>query len=42
MSNSYEYIDPDNSYIDPKTGLLRNLQDITDPEMYYFLLKVVL
>lgn len=32
MSNSYKYIDPDYTYTDPKTGLLRNLQDITDPE----------
>ncbi len=30
MSNSYKYIDPDFTYTDPKTGLLRNLQDITD------------
>lgn len=36
MSNSYEYIDPDNSYIDPETGLLRNLQDITDPDVLLF------
>ncbi len=28
MSNSYKYIDPDFTYTDPKTGLLRNLQDI--------------
>jgi len=32
MSNSYKFIDPDYTYTDPKTGLLRNLQDITDPE----------
>jgi len=36
MSNSYEYIDPDFSYTDPKTGLLRNLQDITDPDVLLF------
>jgi hypothetical protein len=29
MSNSYKYIDPDYTYTDPKTGLLRNLQDIS-------------
>ncbi|TXI33392.1 MAG: filamentation induced by camp protein fic, partial [Niabella sp.] len=36
MSNSYKYIDPDFTYIDPKTGLLRNLQDITDPDVLLF------
>jgi cell filamentation protein len=36
MSNSYKYIDPDYTYTDPKTGLLRNLQDITDPEALLF------
>jgi len=36
MSNSYKYIDLENSYIDPKTGLLKNLQDITDPDVLIF------
>lgn len=36
MSNSYKYIDPDYTYIDPATGLLRNLQDISDPEILLF------
>jgi len=36
MSNSYKYIDPDFTYTDPTTGLLRNLQDITDPDMLLF------
>lgn len=36
MSNSYKYIDPDYTYTDPKTGLLRNLQDITDPDVVLF------
>lgn len=36
MSNSYNYIDPDFTYTDPKTGLLRNLQDITDPDVLLF------
>jgi cell filamentation protein len=36
MSNSYKYIDPDFTYTDPKTGLLRNLQDITDPNVLLF------
>ncbi len=36
MSNSYKYIDPDFTYTVPKTGLLRNLQDITDPEVLLF------
>lgn len=36
MSDSFKYIDPDYTYTDPKTGLLRNLQDITDPEVLLF------
>jgi cell filamentation protein len=36
MTNSYKYIDLDNSYIDPNTGLLKNLQDITDPDVLLF------
>ena len=36
MSNSYKYIDPDFTYIEPKTGLLRNLQEITDPDVLLF------
>jgi cell filamentation protein len=36
MSNSYKYIDPDFTYTDPKTGLLRNIQDITDPDVLLF------
>ena len=36
MSNSYKYIDPDYTYTDPNTGLLRNLQDITDPDVLLF------
>jgi len=36
MSNSYKYIDLDYTYTDPKTGLLRNLQDLTDPEILLF------
>lgn len=36
MSNSYKYIDPDFTYTDPKTGLLRNLQDIIDPDVLLF------
>lgn len=36
MSDSYKYIDPDYTYTDPKTGLLRNLQDITDPDVLLF------
>ena len=35
-SNSYKYIDPDFTYTDPKTGLLRNLLDITDPDVLLF------
>ncbi|MCC6691340.1 MAG: Fic family protein [Bacteroidia bacterium] len=36
MSNSYKYIDPDYTYTNPKTGLLRNLQDIADPDILLF------
>ncbi len=36
MSKSYDYIDPDYTYTDPKTGLLRNIQDITDSEVLLF------
>lgn len=36
MSNSYKYLDPDFTYTDPKTGLLRNLQDISDPDVLLF------
>jgi len=36
MSNSYKYIDLDYTYTDPKTGLLRNLHDITDSEVLLF------
>jgi cell filamentation protein len=36
MSNSYKYIDPDYTYTDPKTGLLRNLQNINEPDILLF------
>lgn len=36
MSNSYQYIDTQYSYIDPETGLLRNLQGITNSEVLLF------
>jgi cell filamentation protein len=36
MSNSYKYIDPDFTYTNPETGLLRNLQDISDPDVLLF------
>lgn len=36
MSNSYKYIDPDFTYTDPSTGVLRNLQNITDPDVLQF------
>lgn len=31
MSNSYNYVDPDFTYTEPKTGLLRNLQIFPNP-----------
>jgi cell filamentation protein len=30
MRDNYEYIDPDYIYADPKTGILRNLKNISD------------
>ncbi|MDH6341482.1 cell filamentation protein [Parabacteroides sp. PFB2-12] len=30
MSEPYRYIDPDYTYTDPKTGILRNLANVTD------------
>lgn len=36
MSNSYKYIDPDYTYTDPKSGILRNLQGITDEDDLVF------
>ncbi len=36
MSDSYKYIDPDFTYTDSETGLLRNLLDIKDPEVLLF------
>jgi cell filamentation protein len=37
MRNKYEYIDPDYSYTDPKTGVLRNLAGITDWDELVFI-----
>jgi len=36
MSNSYKYIDPDYTYTDPRTGVLRNLQEIEDTDVLIF------
>jgi cell filamentation protein len=36
MPDSYKYVDPDYIYTDPKTGLLRNLADISDPDDLLF------
>ncbi|GMO42355.1 MAG: hypothetical protein Ta2F_18320 [Termitinemataceae bacterium] len=36
MSKTYEYIDPDYTYTDPKTGVLRNLGNITDHDALTF------
>jgi len=40
MSDSYKYIDPDYTYTDPKTGLLRNIQNITDSDVLLFVESV--
>ena len=36
MRNNYEYIDPDYTYTDRQTGVLRNLADITDSDGLLF------
>jgi len=36
MPDSYKYVDLDYIYTDPKTGILRNLADITDPDDLLF------
>jgi cell filamentation protein len=36
MPDSYKYLDYDYIYTDPKTGILRNLADITDPDDLLF------
>jgi cell filamentation protein len=36
MSNLYNYIDAGYTYIDPNTGVLRNLVGITDPDVLLF------
>jgi len=33
MPNSYKYLDPDYTYADPQTGVMRNLHNITDRGM---------
>jgi len=35
-SNSYKYIDPDQTYTDPITGILKKLQGIKDPDVLLF------
>jgi len=37
MSDPYKYIDPDYTYIDPRTGVLRNLQGVADPDILIFI-----
>ncbi len=36
MPDSYKYVDHDYIYTDPKSGILRNLADITDPDVLLF------
>jgi cell filamentation protein len=36
MSDAYKYIDFDYTYTYPKTGILKNLQGITDPDVLLF------
>ena len=35
MKNAYHYIDPDYSYTDPTTGVLRNLENINDEHLLH-------
>ena len=37
ISNSYAYLDPDFSYTDSNTGILKNIQNITDPDVLLFI-----
>ena len=37
MPNQYHYIDPDYAYTDPKTGVLRNLANVTDFDTLVFI-----
>lgn len=36
MSDSYKYIDLDYTYTNPETGVLRNIADISDPDVLLF------
>lgn len=36
MSNSYKYIDSNYTYVDPKSGILKNIVDITDADDLLF------
>ena len=36
MRNNYEYIDPDYTYTDPKSGVMRNLANIASPDELLF------
>lgn len=36
MSDSYKYVDHDYTYTDPKTGILRNIADLTDRDDLLF------
>jgi cell filamentation protein len=36
MPDSYKYVDLEYIYTDPKTGILRNLAEITDPDVLLF------
>ena len=36
MSDFYKFVDPDYVYTDPKTGVLRNTANITDPDALHF------
>ena len=35
MKNDYQYIDPDYAYTDPKTGILRNRENINDTHLLH-------
>lgn len=41
MSNAYQYLDTEYTYINPKSGILYNLLGITEPEVLLFVESVV-
>jgi hypothetical protein len=40
MKDNYEYVDPDYTYSDPRTGVLRNLGNIDDAKLLSITLAI--